>query len=235
MSAARSYHPAMVRRPTTNPANSVRRHRRPREAAATAEVQAAPEAMPSPESAATGTLTAGMTSPAEAPSGGKPTPSAARGASSGGKGAGSERANGERSPSPLDGLTVAGFTRRRAAFLAGTFATIWIVAVFARQVGDASAATAKADALRADNAAVASDVAALQAELEQIQQGPYVAQQARGYDLGAPNERAFTLAPGAPALPSDAPGSASLRLGGHPAVRSPLDTWLLVLFGPTSR
>jgi cell division protein FtsB len=132
----------------------------------------------------------------------------------------------------LDGLTVAGFTRRRAAFLAGTFATIWIVAVFARQVGDASAATAKADQLRAQNAAAASDVAALQAELEQIQQAPYIAQQARAYDLGAPNERPFALAPGASPLSSDSPGSAALRLGGHVAVRSPLDTWLMVLFGP---
>lgn len=204
----------MVRRATTHPAASVRGNRRPRDAAAdAAQAEGAAQTGSGPE-----------------PASSAPSASSAAFEERAGEGADADATIVE----PLSGLSVAGFTRRRAAFLAGTFVTIWIVAVFARQVGDASAATAKADALRADNAAVASDVAALQAELEQIQQAPYIAQQARAYDLGAPNERAFTLAPGAPPLASDAPGSAALRLGGHPTERSPLDTWLMVLFGPAS-
>ena len=46
---------------------------------------------------------------------------------------------------PLDGLSIAGITRRRAAFVLLALVTIWIVAVFARQVGDASAATGRAE------------------------------------------------------------------------------------------
>ena len=42
----------------------------------------------------------------------------------------------------------------------------------------------------------------------------------------------FALAAGAPVLPADAPGSASVRLGAPPLDKTPLDTWLEVLFGP---
>lgn len=131
----------------------------------------------------------------------------------------------------LDGLGIAGMDRRRAALLAGTFLTIWIVAVFARQVGDASAAGLEADRIRAGNAALAAEIDALSAELGQIQHIAFVAQQARAYDLGTARERAFTLEPDAPELTPDAPGSASHRLGtlDHPA--SPLEAWLDALFG----
>lgn len=132
----------------------------------------------------------------------------------------------------LEGLSIAGITRRRAAFAIAAFVTLWIVAVFARQVGDAAAASARADSLRADNALVETNVAALQAELQVIQRQAYVEQQARGYGLGTTRERPFALAPDASPLPSSAPGSAAVRLGAVTATGSPLETWLSLLFGP---
>ncbi len=132
----------------------------------------------------------------------------------------------------LDGLSIAGITRRRAAFVLLALVTIWVVAVFARQVGDASAATNRADAIRAENGQLTTTVGSLQAELQLIQKQDYIEQQARAYGLGTPQERAFALAADAPPLASDAPGSAALRLGAVTRVRSPLETWLSLLFGP---
>lgn len=140
-----------------------------------------------------------------------------------------------RRPVSLEGVSIAGITRRRTAFALGAIVTLWIVVAFARQVSDASAATARADEIRAQNAALTTDVAALQAELRLIQERGYVEQQARGYGLGMPQERPFALAPGASPLASDAPGSAALRLGATPETRSPLETWLSLLFGPSPR
>ena len=132
----------------------------------------------------------------------------------------------------LEGLSIAGITRRRAAFALGAFVSIWIIAVFARQVGDASAAVARAERIRVENQLVATNVAALQAELELIQKQEYIVQQARAYGLGTPRERPFELAPDASSLPADAAGSAAVRLGAEAETRSPLETWLSVLFGP---
>ena len=114
----------------------------------------------------------------------------------------------------------------------GAFVSIWIIAVFARQVGDAQAASARADRIRVENLAAAADVAALQAELQLIQKQEYIEQQARGYGLGTPRERPFALAPDAPALPADAPGSSAARLGAVTETRTPLESWLSLLFGP---
>jgi cell division protein FtsB len=135
-------------------------------------------------------------------------------------------------PVTLDGLSIAGITRRRAAFVLLALVTIWIVAVFVRQVGDASAATARADGIRSDNVELSATVASLQAELGLIQQQQYIEQQARGYGLGTTQERPFALAPDASPLASDAPGSAAVRLGATVQPRSPLETWLSLLFGP---
>lgn len=132
----------------------------------------------------------------------------------------------------LDGIGIAGLDRRRAWLLAGTFLTIWVVAVFARQVGDASAASLEADRIRSGNAALAAEIESLRAELGRIQDVAFVAQQARAYDLGAGRERAFALSPDAPPLAEDAPGSASHRLGAAVENRSPLEVWLSLLFGP---
>lgn len=140
-----------------------------------------------------------------------------------------------RRSSPLEGLSVAGITRRRTAVGLGAVLALWIVIVFARQVGDASAATARADAIRAANASLATEVASLQAELRLVQGSEYIAQQARGYGLGTPQERPFALAPDASPVASGAPGSAALRLGAVAAARSPLETWLSLLFGPSPR
>jgi hypothetical protein len=107
----------------------------------------------------------------------------------------------------------------------------WIVITLARQVGDASAASARADALRASNGELRGGVAALQRELDTVSSQRFVDLQARAYGLGTSREIPFALAADAPALPADAPGSASVRLGSEDG-RSPVETWLEVLFGP---
>jgi hypothetical protein len=135
------------------------------------------------------------------------------------------------SPEPdLATLPIAGLSQRRVASLLGALVAAWIIILFARQVGDASAASARADAMIADNAARKAQVAALDRELARIQQSRFVLLQARAHGLGGHNEIAFTLDPDAPALPPDAPGSAALRVGAPDPV-SPLDHWLSILFG----
>ncbi len=134
----------------------------------------------------------------------------------------------------LRDLPVFGLSRRRMAWIVGVAATIWIVFVFARQVGDASAATARADGIRADNAALAAHVAALAHERDVIKQESYVLFQARAYQLGGPKDQPFTLAPGAPTPRPDAPGSAALRVGARVQQQSPLNSWLSLLFGPST-
>ncbi len=140
----------------------------------------------------------------------------------------------EPGPAPsrtLEGLSIAGITRRRVAWVASGVLSVWIVVLFARQVGDASAATGRADKIRESNVALATDVEARRRELELIQKQTFIVEQARAYQLGRPRERPFTLAPDAPPLGEDAPGSASLRLGARDATTSPLDSWLSLLFG----
>lgn len=128
-------------------------------------------------------------------------------------------------------LPVLGITRRRMAAILGVLLAAWIVVVFARQVGEASAATTKAEAMIDANAAKRVEVAALERELRRIQQQQYVLLQARAYGLGGSREVAFTLDPGAMPLDADAPGSAALRVGALRSV-SPLERWLTLLFGP---
>lgn len=135
----------------------------------------------------------------------------------------------------LPRLPLVGLTRRRAAFLLAAAVMVWIVAVFARQVADASAAAAGADALRSQNDALAVQVATLQRERVLVQSQAFVDQQARAYGMGSTKEHPFVLDPDASALPNDAPGSAAVRLGGrHEAARSPLESWLELLFGPAA-
>jgi cell division protein FtsB len=132
----------------------------------------------------------------------------------------------------LADLPVAGLTRRRIALLLGALVAAWVILLFAHQVGQASEASAKADAMRASNAELAANVSALQAELALIQRQAYIEQQARSYRLGTPRELPFTLADNAPALPADAPGSAGVRLGAVTERPSPLEQWIHLLFGP---
>jgi cell division protein FtsB len=143
----------------------------------------------------------------------------------------------EPSPSVEDllaGLPIAGVTRRRIALIVAAFVSIWVVAVIVRQVGDASLATARVGETRESNAQMAANVAALERELELIQRDEFIAQQARSYGLGGRREIPFSLAADAPPLPPDAPGSAAERLGTAERQQTPLESWLELLFGPSS-
>lgn len=147
-----------------------------------------------------------------------------------------EPSAGLRSPGPggpdLATLPIAGITQRRMAILLGALVAAWIVLLFARQVSEASAAASRADAMIAENAVRRAQIAALERELDRIQQPRFILQQARAHGLGGRREIAFTLDPDAPPLPDDAPGSAALRVGAPTAV-SPLESWLSILFGST--
>jgi hypothetical protein len=127
-------------------------------------------------------------------------------------------------------LPIAGITQRRMAVILGAVLAAWILILFARQASEASAASSRAEAMVVDNAVRHAEIAALERELDRIQQPRFILQQARGHGLGGHAEIAFTLDPDAPPLPSDAPGSASLRVGA-PASVSPLESWLTLLFG----
>ncbi len=132
----------------------------------------------------------------------------------------------------LADLPVAGLTRRRIGLLVGAVVAAWIIVLFARQVGEASEAAGRADAMRASNASLDADVAALTRELDQIQRQAYILQQAREYRLGTRREIPLILADDAPPLPADAPGSASVKLGAVTDRATPLESWLNLLFGP---
>jgi cell division protein FtsB len=132
----------------------------------------------------------------------------------------------------LTGLSVAGFTRRRIGWASAALVAVWIVILFARQVGDAQAAANQAVQLAADNAALADEVRALQGELDLIVKPQYVGLEARAHRLGNPREIAFTLDPSVSAPVDGAPGSASVRLGATTDRQTPLDSWLSLLFGP---
>ena len=131
----------------------------------------------------------------------------------------------------LADLPVAGLTRRRMALLLGALVAAWVIVLFARQVSEASEASSHADAMRASNVVLEAQVAAAQRELQMIQRPGYIAQQAREYRLGMPREIPFTLADDAPPLGPDAPGSAAVRLGAVADRRSPIESWLDLLFG----
>ena len=132
----------------------------------------------------------------------------------------------------LAALPVVGITRRRVAAAVAVLLAVWILGVFVRQVGEASAATSQADELAAGNVALSARVASLERELELIARPRYIKQQARGYGLGTPVEIPFALAPGAALLPEDAPGSRALAVGAERDDVEPLERWLTLLFGP---
>lgn len=132
----------------------------------------------------------------------------------------------------LAGLGIAGLSRRRLAVAVGLLVVAWIAIAFGRQLGAASAAQARAEALAGEVERRAGEVAALEAELELVQRPAYLRQQARAYGLGAPDEIPFAIDPNAPPLPADAPGSAATRLGERVERPTPLEVWLTILFGP---
>jgi cell division protein FtsB len=132
----------------------------------------------------------------------------------------------------LSDLPVAGLTRRRIALLIGALVAAWVIVLFARQVGEASEASTRAEVMRAANERLEGDVAALERELELIQRQAYVEQQAREYRLGEAREIPFVLDADAPPLAVDAPGTASVRLGAGRQRITPLEAWVDLLFGP---
>ncbi len=132
----------------------------------------------------------------------------------------------------LADLPVAGLTRRRIALVLGALVAAWVIVLFARQVGEASEASTRADAMRAANERLEGDVAALERELELIQRQAYIQQQAREYRLGEAREIPFVLDADAPPIAVGAPGTASARLGADPRQTTPLEAWVDLLFGP---
>jgi hypothetical protein len=133
----------------------------------------------------------------------------------------------------LASLPIAGLTRRRMAIIAAAMLAAWIVIAFARQVSDATAASTRAQDIATGNAMLRLEVAAMDRELDAIARQRFVEQQARAYRVGGAHEIPFVLAPDAPTLPADAPGSAAVRLGAEAEAVSPLERWLTVLFGPS--
>lgn len=137
-------------------------------------------------------------------------------------------------PTSIDpaALPMPSLSRRRLVTAAGLIAACLLALSFVRQVGEASAASDRADALRAGNAQLQAEVARLEHDLGRVQDPRYILLAGRAYGLGGPKEIPFALEAGTSPLPADAPGSASVRLGAPPLDRSPLETWLEVLFGP---
>jgi hypothetical protein len=122
-------------------------------------------------------------------------------------------------------------TRGRLAVLFAGFVFLWLIGVFARQVGEAAAAADQTQAMRIRNEAVVRDIHALQAELKLIGEPGFVDSAARGYLLGSPREIPFTIDPEAPPLAADAPGSVGIAPQTGTTTQSPLDAWLQALFG----
>lgn len=131
-----------------------------------------------------------------------------------------------RAPQPR--LGVAGLDRRTITVAIGLLVVAWIVLVFARAVSQSNQVAAQAAGLRAEDAAIARQVADRQAELAVIQSPAFIALEARAYGYGTPKEQVFALRPGAPSPPVITP------LGADPAPAGPtrpLDAWLQLLLG----
>ena len=124
-----------------------------------------------------------------------------------------------------------GLSRRRLAVIVAGLVCLWLVGVFARQVGEAETAADQANAMQARNAQVVGEVDALQAELKLIKQPGFVDFTARGYMLGSAREIPFSIDPNAPPPAPDAPGSTGIKPQQVVLPQSPLESWLQVLFG----
>lgn len=111
-------------------------------------------------------------------------------------------------------------------------AVAWLALSLAGQVGEASSVSVRADDLRLANAQLAREVAVLGDAVDRVRDSRYIAFQARAFGLGGPGEIPFSLAPDAPALDADAPGSAVIGRSAGTPPRSNLETWLVALFGP---
>ena len=119
-------------------------------------------------------------------------------------------------------------TRVHVALVVAVIVALWVVVVFGRTMAELGEATARASAVRAENAVLTSRLAEEQAESALLQSDAYLRFAARGYGMGKSGERSFGLTPGAPASEPMVP------LGGSAATSapaSPLDNWLTLLFG----
>jgi cell division protein FtsB len=131
----------------------------------------------------------------------------------------------------LAGLSVAGITRRRIAIALAVLVSAWIVLALSRQVGEARDAANQANDLNRANQALTAQIQTLTEERTLIQEQAYIEIEARARGLGGRQEHPFSLAADAPALPADAPGSASAALGAEPVKTAPIDAWFALLFG----
>jgi hypothetical protein len=129
---------------------------------------------------------------------------------------------------PLEPLPIGGLTRRHLGLVLAVVAVAWIVLVIVRAVADSSATSQQALLLRAEKAQLERRLDAARRELALVRSAPYVRLEARAYGMGAGDERAFALQPGAPPPPRITPLGADPREG-RPT--SPLEDWLELLFG----
>lgn len=128
-------------------------------------------------------------------------------------------------------LLLARGLRDRFAIAAAAAVALVFVATFARSLIGALDARAAVDRLRNENAALQEQVDALAAERLLLGDRAFLELLARGYGLGSPLEHPFALSADAPALPLDAPGSATRRLATPQVEQAPLDRWLEIIFG----
>lgn len=105
---------------------------------------------------------------------------------------------------------------------------IWVVFMFGRALTQLNEATQRAAAVQNETVVLHDRLEQAQRELELVQTDAFLSLQARGYGMGEPGERAFGLAPDAPAPPAIVPlgGEAASTVG-----RTPLESWLRLLFG----
>jgi hypothetical protein len=119
-------------------------------------------------------------------------------------------------------------TRRHLGFAAGTLLVLWLFMTFAQGVARSTAATDQVAQMRIANAALADELDAGRRELALVRGRAFARLEARGYGMGKPGERVFSLAEGAPPPPAITP------LGADPATdlrTAPLEDWLAVLLG----
>jgi hypothetical protein len=118
--------------------------------------------------------------------------------------------------------------RPQLLLLAMAVLAVWLVLVFGRALSDLNEATERQSLLTAETAALNARLDAGHRELELVQTDSFQALQARSFGMGGPGELVFSLEPGAPeALPIVPLGATATTS----AAKTPLETWLDLLFG----
>jgi cell division protein FtsB len=119
--------------------------------------------------------------------------------------------------------------RSHLALLAIVVVGAWVVVGFGRTITSMNAATDRQAALTVETQQLNAQLDAGERELELVQTDGFQAQQARAYGIGRPGEIAFALSADAPPAPHIVPlGEATTAA----EAGSPLEAWLLLLFGP---